>query len=132
MNASLTDLLSIPGIGYEVAKSIVEFFKNEENCKMIQRMLSAGITFVEEEKKEEKPKILEGFTFVFTGALKSMTRDEAKRKVIELGGKVTDSVSKNVKYVVVGENPGSKYQKALQLGIKIINEDEFLKLIGEG
>ncbi|MDF2953251.1 MAG: NAD-dependent DNA ligase [Thermodesulfobacterium sp.] len=132
MNASLTDLLSIPGIGYEVAKSIVEFFKNEENRKMIQRMLSAGITFVEEEKKEEKPKILEGLTFVFTGALKSMTRDEAKRKVIELGGKVTDSVSKNIKYVVVGENPGSKYQKALQLGIKTINENEFLKLIGEG
>lgn len=129
MNASLADLLSIPGIGYEVAKSIVEFFKNEENIKIIKRLLEAGVNFIEEEKKEEKPKILEGLTFVFTGALKSMTRDEAKRKVIELGGKVVDSVSKNVSYVVVGEDPGSKYQKALQLGIKIINEEEFLKLI---
>jgi len=131
MNASMTDLLSIPGIGYEVAKSIVDFFKNEENLKMIQRMLSAGLIFVEEEKKEEKPKILEGLTFVFTGALKSMTRDEAKRKVIGLGGKIADSVSRNVSYVVVGEKPGSKYQKALQLGVKTINEEEFLKLIGE-
>jgi len=130
MNASMADLLSIPGVGYEVAKSIVEFFKNEENLKIIQRMLDAGITFVEEEK-EERPKILEGLTFVFTGTLKSMTRDEAKEKVRELGGKTTDSVSKNVDYVVVGEGPGSKYQKALQLGVKTINEEEFLKLIGE-
>jgi DNA ligase (NAD+) len=130
MNASMADLLSIPGVGYEVAKSIVEFFKNEENLKIIQRMLDAGVTFVEEEK-EEKPKILEGLTFVFTGTLKSMTRDEAKEKVRELGGKTTDSVSKNVDYVVVGEDPGSKYQKALQLGVKTINEEEFLKLIGE-
>jgi DNA ligase (NAD+) len=97
---------------------------------MIQRMLDAGVTFVEEEK-EEKPKILEGLTFVFTGTLKSMTRDEAKEKVRELGGKTTDSVSKNIDYVVVGEDPGSKYQKALQLGVKTINEEEFLKLIGE-
>ncbi|WP_051920803.1 NAD-dependent DNA ligase LigA [Thermodesulfobacterium hydrogeniphilum] len=132
MNASVSDLLSIPGVGYEVAKSIVDFFKNEENRKMIQRMLDAGVTFIEEEKKEEeKPKILEGKTFVFTGALKSMTRDQAKRKVIELGGKVTDSVSRKVDYVVVGESPGSKYQRALQLGIKTINEEEFLKLIGK-
>jgi DNA ligase (NAD+) len=130
MNASMADLLSIPGVGYEVAKSIVEFFKNEENLKIIQRMLDARVTFVEEEK-EEKPKILEGLTFVFTGTLKSMTRDEAKEKVRELGGKTTDSVSKNVDYVVVGEDPGSKYQKALQLGVKTINEEEFLKLIGE-
>jgi DNA ligase (NAD+) len=130
MNASMADLLSIPGVGYEVAKSIVEFFKNEENLKIIQRMLDAGITFIEEEK-EEKPKILEGLTFVFTGTLKSMTRDEAKEKVRELGGKTTDSVSKNIDYVVVGEDPGSKYQKALQLGVKTINEEEFLKLIGE-
>ncbi len=132
MNASVSDLLSIPGVGYEVAKSIVDFFKNEENRKMIQRMLDAGITFIEEEKKEEeKPKILEGKTFVFTGALKSMTRDQAKRKVMELGGKVSDSVSRKVDYVVVGESPGSKYRKALQLGIKTLNEEEFLKLIGE-
>lgn len=130
MNASMSDLLGIPGVGFEVAKSIVEFFKNEENRKIIQRLLEAGITFVEEvEEKEKKPKILEGLTFVFTGTLKSMSREEAKKKVLELGGKVSDSVSKNINYVVVGESPGSKYQKALQLGINILKEEEFLKML---
>ena len=74
---------------------------------------------------------MEGLTFVFTGTLKSMTRDEAKRIVLDLGGRVTNSVSRNVNYVVVGEKPGSKYRKALQLGVKTINEEEFLKLIGK-
>jgi len=128
----MSDLLSIPGVGYEVAKSIVDFFKNEENRKIIKRLLDAGITFEKEEKvEEEKPKIFEGLTFVFTGALKSMTRSEAKKKVIELGGKVTESVSRNVDYVVVGENPGSKYRKAQQLGVKTINEKEFLEMLNQ-
>ncbi len=131
MNASMSDLLSIPGVGYEGAKSIVEFFKNEENKKIIQRMLDAGITFIDEKEKKETFKTLEGLTFVFTGTLKSMTRDEAKRIVMDLGGRVTNSVSRNVNYVVVGEKPGSKYRKALQLGVKTINEEEFLKLIGK-
>ncbi|WP_083960802.1 NAD-dependent DNA ligase LigA [Thermodesulfobacterium hveragerdense] len=132
MKASMSDLMSVEGVGYEVAKSIVEFFKNEHNQEIIKRLLEAGITFEEEEEKQEEvtPK-LEGLTFVFTGALKSMTRDQAKSKVLQLGGKVSDHVSKNVDYVVVGEEPGSKYQKALKLGLKIINEEEFLKLIGE-
>lgn len=128
MNVNMSDLMSIPGIGPEAAKSIVEFFKNEENRKIIKRLLETGITF-EEEKKEEKPQLLKGLTFVFTGTLHSMSRDQAKQKVIELGGKISDSVSKNTDYVVVGESPGSKYQKALQLGVKLINEEEFLKLI---
>jgi DNA ligase (NAD+) len=68
-------------------------------------------------------------TFVFTGELKSFTRNDAELKVVELGGKTSSSVSKKTDYVVVGENPGSKYQKAKELGIKIITEDEFLKLI---
>lgn len=131
MNASVSDLLTIPGIGYEVAKSITDFFKNEENRLIIKRLLDAGIILEEEEVKEEKPKKLQGLIFVFTGTLKSMTREEAKAKVIELGGKVTESISRNVNYVVVGESPGSKYQKALQLGVKILNEEEFLKLVEE-
>ncbi len=67
---------------------------------------------------------------VFTGALKSMTRDEAKALVEKLGGKVSNSVSRKTDLVVVGENPGSKYNRALQLGIRMINEEEFLKLVG--
>ncbi|MCS7279270.1 MAG: NAD-dependent DNA ligase LigA [Thermodesulfobacteriaceae bacterium] len=127
MNASMADLLNISGIGYEVAKSIVEFFKNEEHQKIIKRILEAGVTFLE--KEEKKPKILEGLTFVFTGTLKSMGREDAKKRVLDLGGRVSDSVSKGVNYVVVGEAPGSKYQKALQLGIKVLKEEEFLKMI---
>ncbi|MCX8042372.1 MAG: NAD-dependent DNA ligase LigA, partial [Thermodesulfobacteriaceae bacterium] len=90
-------------------------------------ILEAGVTFLEREEK--KPKILEGLTFVFTGTLKSMGREDAKKRVLDLGGRVSDSVSKGVNYVVVGEAPGSKYQKALQLGIKILKEEEFLKMI---
>jgi len=129
--ASIQDLMSLPNVGYEVAKSIVEFFKNEENQKLIQRLLSAGIQFedVKETPKEEKPQILKGLTFAFTGTLKSMTREQAKKKVLELGGRVSDSVSKKIDYLVVGENPGSKLKKAQNLGIKCISEEEFLNLL---
>lgn len=130
MNATMADLTAIPGIGPEAARAIVEFFRDEENRHMVQRLLEAGITFVEEaEDKVEFPKVFEGKTFVFTGTLKSMTREKAKELVQALGGKASDSVSRNVDFVVVGEAPGSKYQKALQLGVKIINEEEFLNMI---
>jgi len=132
MKATMADLASIPGVGPEAARSIVDFFKDEENRKMIERLLEAGITFEEtEEKPEELPKVLEGLTFVFTGTLKNFTREEAKEVVTKLGGRTTDSVSRSVNYVVVGEAPGSKYQKALSLGIKTLNEEEFLKLLEE-
>jgi len=130
MNATMADLTAIPGIGPEAARAIVEFFRDEENRHMVQRLLEVGITFVEEgEEKVEFPKVFEGKTFVFTGTLKSMTREKAKELVQALGGKASDSVSRNVDFVVVGEAPGSKYQKALQLGVKIINEEEFLNMI---
>ena len=132
MKASLADLMAIPGIGPEVAKSVVEFFRNPRNQETIEKLLKAGIQFEdaeEEEKETEKP--LKGKTFVFTGGLKSMTREEAKKRVQALGGRVASDVSRNVDYVVVGEKPGSKLQRAQRLGLKIINEDEFLRLIGE-
>ncbi|MFN3567965.1 MAG: BRCT domain-containing protein, partial [Caldimicrobium sp.] len=120
------------GIGPEAARSIVEFFKDEENRRMIERLLSAGIVFVEESAEEEKfPSVFANLSFVFTGALDNFTREEAKELVIKLGGKVTDSVSKSVSYVVVGKDPGSKYQKALALGVPILSEEEFLKLLEE-
>ncbi len=129
--ASLAELMAIPGIGPEVARSIVDFFRNERNQKTLEKLLAAGITFEDkgEEAPEERP--LKGLTFVFTGALKSMTRDQAKKRVQALGGRVASDVSRNVDIVVVGEKPGSKYQRAQKLGLKIINEDEFLKMIGE-
>jgi len=131
MKASVTDLLAIPGIGPEVARSVVEFFRNPRNRETIEKLLKAGIEFVDVEEGEEKEKPLRGLTFVFTGALKSMTRDEAKKRVQALGGRVASDVSRHVDYVVVGEKPGSKFQRAQRLGLKILNEDEFLKMIGE-
>ncbi len=130
MKASAAELMTIPGIGPEVAHSIVEYFRNERNRKTLEKLLKAGIEFEEiQEEKREEP--LKGLSFIFTGALKSMPRDEAKKRVQALGGRVTSSISKNVDFVVVGEKPGSKYQRAQRLGLKIINEEEFLRLIGE-
>ncbi len=126
-NASLQELLSIKGIGEETARSIKAFFEDEKNLKNIERLLNAGITFEEVKPKEGSP--IAGKTFVFTGALKSMTREKAKKMVIEKGGRVASQVSRNVDYVVVGESPGSKLNKAKQLGKKTITEEEFLKML---
>lgn len=124
--ASLNEIYEIPNIGDVVAKSIYDFFKNKENLKLIDGLIKAGVKIIPPKKIEAK---LKGLTFVFTGALKTMTRDEAKEKVRILGGKVSSSVSKETDFVVAGESPGSKYEKAKKLGIKIISEKEFLKMI---
>lgn len=131
MKADLTDLTGIPGIGPETSSSIVEFFKNEENRRIIQKFLDAGLSF-EETKKQKALSPFTGKTVVFTGELSRMTRGEAGEKVEALGGKVSNSVSRNTDFVVVGENPGSKYQKALELGVKTLNEEEFLRMLEEG
>ncbi len=128
MNASIEQISSVYGIGPRIAESVYKFFHDERNLELIRRLKEAGLSF--EVKPEEKAKKkLAGKTFVFTGTLKNFTREEAKEKVEELGGKVSNSVSRKTDYVVVGENPGSKYDKARQLGVKIITEEEFLELI---
>ncbi len=125
------DLLRIPGIGPEVAESVASFFRDQENRRVIEKMLRAGLRIREpEEEVTEKP--LKGKVFVFTGALESMTREEAKRLVEERGGMAASSVSRRVDYVVVGRDPGSKYDKARALGLRIIDEEEFKKLLGIG
>lgn len=126
MNATMPQLLSIREIGPETAESIINFFREERNRKEIEELKKLGLRM---EYEEEKGK-LKGKRFVFTGSLKSMTRGEAKAIVEELGGEVANTVSKNVDYVVVGENPGSKYEKAKKLGLRIIDEKEFKKMIG--
>lgn len=123
------DLLRIPGVGPEVAESVVSFFAEEENRRVIDKMLAAGVRVRPvEEVAEAQP--LKGKVFVFTGALESMTREEAKRLVEQLGGIAASSVSRRVDYVVVGKDPGSKYDRARALGLKIIDEEEFKKLVG--
>lgn len=128
-NTTEEELLEIEGIGPEISQSITKFFRDPNNIKTIEKILSAGVTPAPERKGKEGP--LKGKTFIFTGALKSMTRAEAQKLVETSGGKAVSSVSKKVDFVVVGEEPGSKYEKAKELGLKIINEDEFLKMVGQ-
>lgn len=125
------DLLNIFEIGPETANSIISFFKEKRNLKEIGNMGKLGVKAVISEEKTDKINILSGKIFVFTGGLKDFSRDGAKRLVEELGGRATSTVSKDTDYVVVGEEPGSKYDKAKKLGLKIISEDDFKKLIGK-
>ncbi|MFH0813800.1 MAG: NAD-dependent DNA ligase LigA [Pseudomonadota bacterium] len=129
MDASEEELKQIDGIGPEVARSIVSFFSQENNRKLVARLKDVGIKLgVQKKKKETK---LQGKNFVFTGILTQFTRDEAKNLVESLGGKTTSSVSKKTDYVVVGADPGSKYENAKMLGIPLLTEDEFKTLIGK-
>ncbi|MDD8030857.1 MAG: NAD-dependent DNA ligase LigA [Acidobacteriota bacterium] len=127
--ASEEELMSLEDVGPKVAKSIIFFFAQPENKKLIARLKAAGLKLREEPEKL-RPQPLKGLTFVLTGTLSSMTRDEAKAKIEYLGGEVSSSVSQKTDYLVVGDEPGSKLDKARQLGVKTINETEFLKLIG--
>ena len=129
MNASLEDLANIEGIGEKIAKSVYEYFKNPENKARIDEFLSLGFSF--ENTALTRTDEFAGQTFVLTGTLSSMTRDEAGDKIKARGGKTSSSVSKKTSFVVAGENAGSKLDKAEKLGVIILNEDEFLKMIGE-
>jgi DNA ligase (NAD+) len=126
--ATEEDLIEILEIGPEVAQSVTRFFGDKGNQKEIERLLKAGIKIAEPKTKKEEP--LKGKTFLFTGALEGMTRSEAKDLVEQLGGEVTSSAGKGVDYVVVGKEPGSKYAKARELGLTIIDEEVFQKLVG--
>ncbi len=128
MNASKFELMRIRGIGPETADAIVKFFSDERNRNSIKKMLEYG---VEVYWGEEKKGPLSGKVFVFTGELDCCPRSKAKEMVEELGGQTADTVSKRVHYLVVGKNPGSKLQKAQKLGIRIISEEEFLKMLEE-
>ncbi len=134
MNAGFEELASIPGIGPITATSIKNFFKAEQNLEMIKKLEEAGFKFErteEEEKEQELPKPLAGQNVVFTGELDHFTRKEAQHIVELLGGNPTNSVTRKTSFVVVGKNPGSKYARAQKLGIKMLNEQEFIKLLKE-
>ncbi|MDO8446910.1 MAG: NAD-dependent DNA ligase LigA [Deltaproteobacteria bacterium] len=124
--AKYDDLIKIREVGPEVAKSILAFFAEERNLKLIDKLIKGGITY--EAEKTNKGGPLEGKTFVFTGALKGFTRDEAESLVESKGGRPTSSVSKKTDYVVAGEEAGSKLDKARELGVKVITEEEFASL----
>jgi DNA ligase (NAD+) len=128
-HATEEELVAIPEIGPEVAQSVVRFFGDKGNQKEIERLLKAGITIAEPSAGKEEP--LKGKTFLFTGALEGMTRNEAKDLVEARGGEIASSAGKGVDYVVMGKEPGSKYAKARELGLTIIDEEEFQRLVGE-
>lgn len=124
------ELLNINEIGPVLAKSIVNYFSNEKIIKMIEQLKQSGVNMTETVKLSSFVP-LENKTFVLTGELTTMSRKEAENYILSLGGKTTSAVSKKTDYVVAGENPGSKFKKAEELGIKILNEKEFKELINE-
>lgn len=124
--ADLEELLKIKDVGEVVAKSIFNWFNDKGNLRFLDRLLKSG---VEIEKIKAIKRKLSGRTFVLTGELEKFTRDQVRDKIRELGGDVSGTVSKNTDFVVAGKEPGSKYDKAEKLGVKIINEREFLKML---
>jgi len=130
-NATVDELSQIEGVGEKIAISIKAFFENSRNLELIDKIFNSGFEII-------YPKILlgnapfSGLTFVFTGTLSKITRNEAQKLAKSLGGNVTNSVSKNTSYVIAGEAAGSKFDKAEKLGITILNEDEFFDMVNNG
>ena len=133
-NISAEELAKIEGIGETVAESVVNYFSDKKNLAMIGRLLKLGVK-IEIPKpslismEEKNKRIFAGKTFVVTGVLSAMSRDEAHQKIRSLGGHPTSSISKKTDYLVAGEKPGSKFEKAKELGVRIIGEREFLEMI---
>lgn len=125
--ATVEELLSVPEVGEKIAQSIVSFFNEEKNLELIDKLRRSGVNLKEGEKMRGTK--LSGLTFVLTGTLASMSREEAKNLIEELGGKVGTAVSKKTNYLVVGENAGSKLDKAQELGIPVLTEEEFKQMI---
>ena len=123
----LASIDNIENIGPAVSKSLSDFFHEKNNLNFINKLEKNGV-IIEKTKKQEKGK-LSGMTFVLTGTLSQMSREIAKEKILALGGKVAGSVSKNTSYVVAGAEAGSKLSTAEKLGVKILNEGEFLKML---
>ncbi|KKT17046.1 MAG: ligase protein, partial [Parcubacteria group bacterium GW2011_GWB1_43_6] len=119
---------NISNIGPEVAKSIFEYFSKKENEKFLEKLDKAGVTIISPKITMASQK-LKGKIFVLTGGLETLTREEAKDRIRSLGGDISSSVSKAVDYVIVGSEPGEKYEKAKKLGVKIITEKEFIKML---
>ncbi len=126
MNASEESLSNIEGVGAIIAHDVYEFFRNEKNLKMLEELKSLGVEPAPPTQNISDK--LKGLTFVLTGTLQNMTRDEASEIIKQLGGKTSSSVSKNTSYVLAGENAGSKLDKAQKLGVIILSEDDFVKM----
>ncbi|BCV25426.1 MAG TPA: NAD-dependent DNA ligase LigA [Firmicutes bacterium] len=129
MAAGREELTAIPGVGEKVAASLVDFFAEPRNRETIERLAAAGLNMSGRRRERAGP--LSGKTFVLTGTLAGFTRSEAQAAIEERGGRVTGSVSRATDYVVAGEKPGSKLDKARALGVPVLSEEEFKKLLEE-
>jgi len=126
MKARKEDISNIENIGGVVSLSVIQFFQDKTNLHFIDKLIKNGVSIFHEKIKNLK---LSGKTFVLTGTLSTMSREEAKKKILSNGGSVSSSVSIKTSFVVAGENPGSKYKDAEKLGVKILKEEEFLKIL---
>ena len=128
LQASVEELQEVNEVGPRVGQSIFDFFQEPRNRELVERLRQAGLTFTGQ--KREKGTRLAGKTFVLTGSLPNYSRDEAKRMIEDAGGKVTSAVSKKTDFVVAGAEPGSKLDKARELGVAVLGEEELLQLLG--
>jgi len=126
--ASFDTLIKIDGIGPEIAGSVVDFFSDEDNIRMVDSLLSSGIKLLYPYGSTKDKIPLSGMKIVLTGTLTDMARQDAKKIILNLGGEIMSSVSKNTDIVIYGQNPGSKLKKARDLGIRLMDEDEFLDI----
>jgi DNA ligase (NAD+) len=129
--AGVEELEAVPDVGPTVAQAIVEYFSDAKTAALLKKFVEAGVRPLKQmvaPKKAQGP--LAGKTVVLTGTLHTMTRDEAKESVRAAGGNVSGSVSAKTDFVVAGDEPGSKYDNAKKLGVKILTEDEFKKMLG--
>ena len=128
MNAEVEEIAELEDVGQIMAESIYQFFKQDQTIDLIEKLRDAGVNMKEEQNESEDARF-EGLTFVLTGSLENYTREEAGEIIERFGGKVSSSVSKKTSYVLEGEEAGSKLTKAQSLGVKIITENEFEKMI---
>jgi DNA ligase (NAD+) len=127
-NLSLEDLQNVPDIGPRVSESIINWFKESKNLKLLEKLDQSGINLINHKSSFINHR-LSDLSFVLTGSMESMSRDIAKERIRALGGEISESVSKKTSYVVAGSDPGSKFNKAKELGVKILTEKEFIALI---
>jgi DNA ligase (NAD+) len=130
-SASTEQLAAVEGVGPTIAAAVTEWFTVDWHCQIVDKWRSAGVRMADE-RDASVPRTLEGLTIVVTGSLPGFSRDEAKEAILTRGGKAAGSVSKKTDYVVAGDSPGSKYDKAVELGVSILDENGFRKLLADG
>jgi DNA ligase (NAD+) len=123
------EIQRVPDVGPVVAKNVAAYFHDPDNAAIVDRLLASGVTWPPTTRPIQPQTELTGKTFVLTGTLQAMTREAAEEAIVQLGGKVSGSVSKKTQYVVAGADAGSKLKKAQQLGITVLDEAAFLKLL---